>query len=77
MDFKIHCQICIVIQPIHSIGYHFSQSSFALIGFVVDELELDELDEDLALDVVTELMEEFKASSVSSKGSSVALLPFK
>ena len=43
----------------------------------LDELELDELDDDLALDVVTELMEEFKASSVSSKGSSVALLPFK
>lgn len=42
-----------------------------------DELEEDELDDDLALDVVTELMEEFKASSASSRGSSVALLPFK
>ena len=56
------------------VGYYFSQSSFALIG---DELEEDELDDDLALDVVTELMEEFKASSASSRGSSVALLPFK
>ena len=53
-----------------------------MIGFVVDELEEDELeedelDDDLALDVVTGLMEEFKASSASSRGSSVALLPFK
>lgn len=42
-----------------------------------DELEEYELDDDLALDVVTELIEEFKASSASSRGSAVALLPFK
>ena len=72
-----------VIQPIHSVGYHFSQISLALILDEVEELDYeldDELDdelEEIALDVVTELMEELRGSSRSSRGSSVALLPLK
>ena len=43
-----------VTQPVHSVGYHFSQSSFALIGLVEHELEEDEVEDDMALDVVKE-----------------------